>query len=101
MAQSFDETAHLKTDMKAYHEGWERIFGSNKPYKAEPMINSEYMTMAGACYACEPVAELNIKLESQLQIAMSALNKIYDTDRTTEDMERTASRALSDIEGVD
>lgn len=30
MAQSFKETAHLKTDQKAYEEGWERIFGKKK-----------------------------------------------------------------------
>jgi hypothetical protein len=27
MAQSFPETAHLKTDPEKYAEGWERIFG--------------------------------------------------------------------------
>lgn len=27
MAQSFKETAHLKTNIKAYHDGWDRIFG--------------------------------------------------------------------------
>lgn len=83
MAQSFDETAHLKTDMKAYHEGWERIFGGIKHDK------------------CQPYEDKLQQLESQLQIAMSALNKIYDTDKTVEDMERTASSALSDIEGVE
>lgn len=35
MAQSFKETAHLKTDQKAYEEGWERIFGKKKEEKEE------------------------------------------------------------------
>ena len=35
MAQSFKETAHLKTDQKAYEEGWERIFGKKKEEKAK------------------------------------------------------------------
>jgi hypothetical protein len=35
MAQSFKETAHLKTDQKAYEEGWERIFGKKEEPKNE------------------------------------------------------------------
>jgi hypothetical protein len=30
VAQSFKETAHLRTDKKAYDEGWDRIFGSKE-----------------------------------------------------------------------
>lgn len=28
MAQTFKETAHLKTDKTAFNEGWDRIFGN-------------------------------------------------------------------------
>lgn len=30
MAQHFPETAHLKTDKKAFDEGWDRIFGKRE-----------------------------------------------------------------------
>ncbi len=49
MAQSFDETAHLKTDMKAYHEGWERIFGSNKPDKIDESYRVEPIEECSTC----------------------------------------------------
>lgn len=42
MAQTFKETAHLKTDQKAYEEGWERIFGKKKEeIKEEEEQNTE------------------------------------------------------------
>lgn len=41
MAQSFKETAHLKTDQKAYEEGWERIFGKKKEEPKEEETKEE------------------------------------------------------------
>jgi DNA repair ATPase RecN len=35
---------------------------------------------------------------AKLKITTKALNKIYDDDRSMEDMERTANRALSEVE---
>jgi hypothetical protein len=36
--------------------------------------------------------------QKKLKITTKALNKIYDDDRSMEDMERTANRALSEVE---
>ena len=41
MAQTFKETAHLKTDQKAYEEGWERIFGKKKEEPKEEETKEE------------------------------------------------------------
>jgi hypothetical protein len=30
MAQAFPETAHLKTDLKKFQDGWEHIFGKKE-----------------------------------------------------------------------
>lgn len=72
MAQSFDETAHLKTDMKAYHEGWERIFGSNKP---DTICDSDRM---------DTMARLTLA-EAALQFYATRENHLGDPSRV--DME--------------
>lgn len=41
MAQAFKETAHLKTDQKAFEEGWERIFGKKKEEAKEEEAKEE------------------------------------------------------------
>jgi hypothetical protein len=51
MAQSFPETAHLKTDHKAFAEGWDRVFG-----KKEPKCNCD-QTEERVCDLCRPSPE--------------------------------------------
>lgn len=41
MAQSFKETAHLKTDLNKYGENYDRIFGKKEPLK-ECICDHEY-----------------------------------------------------------
>lgn len=39
MAREFKEKAHLKTDQKAFEEGWDRIFGK-KEDKEDPFCTN-------------------------------------------------------------
>lgn len=54
MAQSFRENAHLRTDQKAFNEGWDRIFGKKKEHiclMCEKEVHEEELDGA-ACLEC-------------------------------------------------
>ena len=56
MAQSFPETAHLKTDRKAYGENYDRIFGKPKSGDSQNHQNT----------AQEPLPDTETEAESSL-----------------------------------
>ena len=48
--------------------------------KLEQEIENLRSGKRGACYACEPVGELNVKLERKLELAMKAVEFYSDAD---------------------
>lgn len=74
----------------------DQVFVFMEDYKTKIKELESKLAESGVC---ESLYNLKIKnLEGKLKITTKALNKIYDDDRSMEDMERTANRALSEVE---
>jgi hypothetical protein len=59
MAREFKETAHLKTNLNAYSEGWERIFQKVAQDKLhEAVLNAEKESLCD-CWEEDCVCEAN------------------------------------------